>query len=541
MLPLALLLPPLCAAPLRVALNAPALPSLLAGFIATGLLAVMVSKQLPPPRLTRAKALAVALVSIAACAALYSRTFAGLPAWIGSDSGNHAALLRSGNVHAYEGFFSMYLLWDLVEQLTCLDSFHAFALVFYGEIVLLAALPLAISFATLRVFEGTRAWTAGVVASTLAALASLGLVVLPLVHYFQVEGFWTQLFALVPLVLIWWLDVILAEGWQRIFVWGAGLVLMRYTYGLNLVELLVAFACVAVIDAPRRWRIPLAALSLVSLVGAGMAHARFASVVRMWGWFLGYDLKRALGAGQLALAALVLAALGELFTRRAIARALRVPVLLGVGSFTITVYHLHRFKPSYYIFKYPFQAICLLSLAGCVMLGYLAAVLVERRGWRVLAWGGVCLGLFGWAVALWFATFSEYHFGYVERLVGRPPHVLRPLADLEAWRRIEALDAREKKKFGGYLVSFGPMSNFMNSAMGIGNGQSFYFQGKSPKMDPGYCVFWDGTQPDPWPEFDRWYRHRPLAQRLGRERNAKCEDYPAPWDGSKRRLCHLCR
>ena len=175
------------------------------------------------------------------------------------------------------------------------------------------------------------------------------------------------------------------------------------------------------------------------------------------------------------------------------------------------------------------------------MLGYVVATVVEKKRKRELAWAA-CLALFASAVALWFSTFSEYHSGYVERLVGRPPHVLRPLADVEAWRRIDATVDKEQKKIGGYLVSFGPMSNFMNSAMGIAGGQAFYFQGQPPKMDPGYCVFWDGTQPDPWPEFNRWYRHRPLAQRLAQDRNAKCEDYPAPWDAtSKRRLCHLCR
>ena len=302
-------LPPLCAAPLRVVLNAPALPSMLFGFLATALVAMAVSARLP--RLSREKFFIVALVALAGCASLYSRTFSGLPAWIGSDSGNHAAILRTGNVQAYQGFASMYLLWDLVERVTRLNSFHAFALIFYGEIVLLAALPLAVSFAVLRPFEGTRAWTAGAAASALAALAALGLVALPLIHYFQVEGFWTQLFALVPLLLIWWLDVVFTEGWQRIAVWGVGLVLVRYTYGLNVVELLLAFACVALLDSPRRFRLPMLALSLVSLYAAWAAHARFAAVVRQWGWFVGYDLKKALGAGELALAALVLAATGE--------------------------------------------------------------------------------------------------------------------------------------------------------------------------------------------------------------------------------------
>src|SRR6185503_18406496 len=98
------------------------------------------------------------------------------------------------------------------------------------------------------------------------------------------------------------------------------------------------------------------------------------------------------------------------------------------------------------------------------------------------------------------------------------------------------------KQFGGYLVSFGPMSNFMNSAMGIGSGQDFYFKGGSPKSGPGYCVFFDQTRPDPWPEFLRWYRHRGLAERMNREPTAQCVEYSAPWDPAlRRRICHLCK
>src|SRR5262249_38216474 len=157
----------------------------------------------------------------------------------------------------------------------------------------------------------------------------------------------------------WWLDVILDEDWQRIAVWAGSVVLMRYTYGLNIVELLMAFAAIVVIDAPRRFRIPLFAVSLVALFAAFRAHARFAVVVRQWGWFAGYDVVNALWAGQLALASLLLASLGL----PKIARALRLPLMFSCASFTIAVYHLHTFKPSYYIYKYPLDAICLAALA----------------------------------------------------------------------------------------------------------------------------------------------------------------------------------
>jgi len=527
-------LPPLLAAPLCVVLHAPETLALLAATAATVYLAMVVSAQLPPPRLRRQKTLAIAVVALAGCAALYSRAFSGLPAWIGSDSGNHAAILRADNMGAYEGFDSMYLTWSAVEKLLHVNTFWSFCILFYAQIVLLAALPLAVAFNVLRRHEGTRAWTIGAVAATVGALAGTLLVALPLVHYFKVEGFWTQVFALVPLLLLWWLDVTLHRSWQRVILWAAALVVVRYTYGLNLVELLVAFAVIVFLEAPPRLRLPAAAVSLVALAAAWTAHARFATVVKQWGWFVGYNVAHALGAGQLALAALVLAALlgGELLQR-----ALRLPILFAAGSFFITVYHQHYFRPIYYVWKYPFAAICLVALTASVLFAFAGAALAERR-WLAAA----PLPFFLAAVAMWFSTFAEYHYGYVERLVGRPPHVLRPLADLTAWKHIDTTLATEKKKFGGYLVQLGPLANFMNSALGAADGQRWYFEGQPPKNGPGYCVFWDATQPEPWPEFNRWYRHRPLAQRLDREAQKKCEDYPAPWDASlKRRICHLCR
>jgi hypothetical protein len=542
---LVLVLPPLLAAPLRVVCRLPIWAAMTLGLLSA--LAAAWSSELVPrgdKRLRRIKAAALATVALVSCWCLYSRALGGLPAWISSDSGNHAATLRlsSGDPTVYGGFASMYIAWRTVEWLTRLNTFWAFAILFYAEVALLAVVPLAIAFASLRRFEGRPAWIAGAGAATLTALVGMTLVALPLVHYFQAEGFWSQLFSIVPLLVLWWVDASFTVWWQRILGWAVGVVLFRYTYALNLAELCVAFGCVLIADTPPRLRI-LAFLAAAGTVFAAIVTIRELNlVVTKWGWFVGYDVKRALWAGGAALLAMAAASAGSRLFGDGLERALRMPLLFCAGSFAVTAVYRYKYKPSYYIFKYPFVAICLAAVAAAILVGVAAATLAERRRWRELAWGVACAALVATSVTMWFKTFAEYHGGYLERVRGGTPKILRPLADLGAWKIIDEALAAKKKEFGGYLVSYGPMSNFMNSAMGIGDGQDFYFKGKPPKSGPGYCVFLDRTAPDPWPEFNRWYRHRGLADRMNREPSIQCVEYSAHWDPAlRRRICHLCK
>jgi hypothetical protein len=543
-------LPPLIAAPLRAALHAPVLLANLVGLGVSVAAGLWLRRRLPPPTaapLRWWRLVVVAVVVAVSWACLYSNAMAGLPAWIGSDSGNHAAILHDvvgAGPSGYLGFASMYLAWNLVAALTRLNLFWSFVVVFYAQVMLLAALPLFIGFMVLRRHQGERAWIAGALAGASCALVALSLVALPLQHYFQVEGFWPQIFGLVPLLLLWWLDATLIDPWHRLLAWAITLVLFRYTYGLNLAELSLAFGAVAVSEIPRRFW-PLALLAaLLALGGALLSVRELNAVVTKWGWFVGYDVKRALVAGAAALAGLLIAAVGNRAANVELGlwRALRLPILFSAGSFAVTAIFLFKHKPSYYVWKYPFEAICLAAVAGGVAVSAVAATVVASRGWRVLVWGAASMSLLITSIVLWFGTFKEYRPGYLERVRGGPHKILRPLADLGAWRIIDDTLATKHKQFGGYLVSYGPMSNFMNSAMGVAEGQKFYFEGRPPKSGPGYCVFFDQTRPDPWPEFNRWYRHRGLAERMNRDPTVQCVEYSAPWDPAlKRRICHLCK
>ena len=553
-----LALPPLLAAPLRVVLHAPVIVATLAALAATVTAAWWLRPRLAAPsadrRLRWSKHAIAGGLALVCCVALYSRPFHGLPNWIGSDAGNHAAVRRSFvavTPTGYSGFVSMYLAWQYAEWLLRLNAFRSFVVVFYAQLAFLVALPLSVGFTVLARFEArARIWAVGAAATAAMAAAGLLLVALPLEHYYQVEGFWPQIFGLVPLVLLWWLDATLVVWWQRVAAWGVGVVLVRYTYGLNLAELFLAFGLVAVLETPRALRrfTPLAVLA--ALFGAGYALKTLLEVVNHYGWFWGYVEWRALLGGALGLAALLWAAAGNRAATRGLGlvRALRLPFLVGVGGIIIAGILRARYGPIYYVRKYPFVALCLTAVACSVAVGAVAAVLAERRVNRTLrpydlAWGALATGLAVASVLMGFRTFRDYRPGYVERVLGRPASVLRPLADLDAWREIDETLAREKKKFGGYLVGYGPMANFMNSAMGMGDGQSFYFQGKpAPETGPGYCVFWDGTHPQLWPDWNRWYRQRWIADRLDRDPAAKCIEYPAGWNPAvKVRTCHLCR
>jgi hypothetical protein len=548
-----LFLPAPIAAAASFALHTSIFAGVGAGVVITAACAWLLRNRLPQPLspVSRASSLlgerlAMLFTALLACSALYSTKYGGLPAWVSSDSGNHAGIMRDlfrSITFPYGGCVSLHVAWHLIELLFHSQAFFAFALLFYGTVALAAALPLAIVLGILSPLA-PRARTLGLIGASAGALAGLFLVVLPLLSYLQVEGFWPQIIALIPLLLLWWLDVSLDGWWQRVLAWTMAAVLFRYTYGLNLGELLVAVAVVAVLESPERL-LPLAvAYGGAVLVVAGMALKMFDEVSAKWGWFVVYDLIPALRGLLIGLAGLVLAFVGNrpATARLALGRALRLPLFVSFGGWLVTSLYRGHLPRSYYILKYPILGICLTALAGAVVCGAVAALLVERHGLRDWLWALGCVAAIAASTGYAWYSFQGYHPVYYDRILGRTSKELRPLADLEAWKRIDATVLKEKKKFGGYLVAYGPMSNFMNSAMGVGDGQTWYFQGRPPHQEPGYCVFWDATHPDPWPDFNRWYRHRWIVDRLERDKTLQCEDYSAAWDSSlHRRICHVCK
>jgi hypothetical protein len=218
------------------------------------------------------------------------------------------------------------------------------------------------------------------------------------------------------------------------------------------------------------------------------------------------------------------------------ARWARLPLLMGLCSTTfLIVAPVPPRGHDYYFWKTHLHAVLLLVPA----LAALAARLVEARPSLLprLGIGGATIAI---CAALGLA-FAPWRVNQLERAFGRPPFThLRPMADLHAWRRIDRVLAERKKTFGGYLSSFYPLMNFMNTSFGFWNGGIDFYWGKAPREGVGRCVFWERCRADleclepGWPQ--TW---RVLA--LDANPATQCEAYTPAWNPARRRvLCWKC-
>jgi hypothetical protein len=507
-------------------------------------------------RMGYAVPIAVALFSFLV---LYRRDFAGLTNYVGADGGVHVFQrywFADTDPGTYIGFVSMYGLMYWIEQILRCSVYWSLCGAYYFGVLVVAAIPCLVAFVVLERFADRRAWYAGAIACAAVALTLAYTVVLPQQHYHQTDGFFPHLFALVPLMIAWLID---SAARARLWRW-IGLIatvgFYRYTYGLNLADLLIALGALLFADSfgagvPRlvRWLLRLASIPLT--FAALVFLRRLEPLLASYGWIIHYDLRTVLWAQAFAILGIgVLVASTRWLSpeKQVLARVLRMPLVFAVVSTVIAYVGLKLPAPEpYYLLKYPVHAVVLASGALVVVVSFVAAWLVEgvvRRRWLGPA---VCAAA---SLAACFAAFVHWRTGYApfqptfqERVFGHPPYSLNhPLADLAAWQRIARVLDKQHKKFGGYITSYWPMFNFMNAAFGYYNGGRAFWDHGLPRLEPGYCVFWDRGKVDWWTQpSDLPGQLRASIDRLNQRGDGVCVSYRAYWNHAvERTVCHVC-
>src|SRR5439155_19375380 len=84
-----------------------------------------------------------------------------------------------------------------------------------------------------------RVWWVGAFSCLVVGVAVQRYLVLPIEAFYLMGGFWAQVFALVPLFLLWLADALVRDRISRIAWLFALIAIYRYTYGLNLADLLI--------------------------------------------------------------------------------------------------------------------------------------------------------------------------------------------------------------------------------------------------------------------------------------------------------------
>ena len=473
---------------------------------------------------------------------LWNPYFRGFPGMGGGDGGNHIALgrmLAAGHPEVYQSMAVLPTTAIWLEQTFGMDAFVAYRTIFY----LVVATPIAF-MAVMTATTSGRALSFVVLALVAAFPATH--IVWPLLHYYQCDGFWSQLMGLVPLFVG---IGIYAQAQQRTFricalVFAIGF--CRFTYVLNLGDFLVTVAVLMVVearDAPRRGRLILWTLAVLALGAAGISYVEIYGVADLSGGVI-HNQPCWLALGTLALSALLISArtwfriAGATLNESAL-RAFRMSGIFGVTSALVELtFWLVRRKETYYFVKYPLAATVVTSsaalvlVAACVSQG--GSLRQRGLGLAILATGG------GAGLALLALGAAPYRPSYLERADGHPPwRVLTVQADPEVWDEISRT-LGDHHHFGGFMTPHWSESQTTNGAFGF----PVLFRDPIHQGDilraPRDCVFWD-PDPQAWAGL-RWVsKSNSIVDELGADPRSTCRSFhPLAAPADTRTICHLC-
>jgi hypothetical protein len=499
--------------------------------------------------------------------ALYPRAFDGLVTLGGIDAGHHVALQRlfvERDPGAQHGLVAWYALTYGLQVVFGFDSFESFRASYYAIVAAVSVYLVAACITAVRNGRVESSRAAQVALAILVALAIVAAfsILLPALHYHQSDGYFAHLFGLVPLLAGASMFAVSRSSGVRVLVLLGVIVAYRYSYGLNLGDLAATSAVLLALEVRGAGRIPggrvvLLMLAAGALLAAVYAYIQLWSVLPVWGAIKRPGLRAAL-AGEVILTGMLLAMLlGSAGSRCLLGpagvRLLQYAAIFGIVNVSAQAVMLALGVPrEYYMVKYHLHGVVLTLCTAVAATAAIAGRVLgdtEREGVTGFT-GALGMGIaLGIAVAALAVGYGPYLPSFAERVRGTPPwRELQPLADREAWRRIERTLAVEGASFGGLLAPSTGLSGFMNAAFGYPGVWHEDFdrirRGETVRRS-GYCAFWFAGVTD-LPLYDRLQAqfHGRLADAV-RELNAlptkRCEEYLARWDPATiQRLCHVC-
>jgi hypothetical protein len=402
--------------------------------------------------------------------------------------------------------------------------------------------------------EATKApglrWAIGAVALLAIGVPAL-FVALPLLHYYQSDGYLPQVFSLVPLSLGVGMYAVASGRLVRLLILAATLGFCRFTYLLNAGDL--ALACGVMLLAelraapPRRairWTLVVAAAGY--LVVAVFAYVLIFPLFGEGGGFRVAPLRPQLIG--LAILTALFAGVGPACRYwgtpcpPAIERLARfLATFCGAPTLLISAWLLCDGPARYYVHKYAFCSIVLGSLCVLPVVLGAASRLVAGGGTPLAGVAasalvvGAAAGLFGLA-----SSANEYAPGFYERFAEPPYRYLTPHADRAVWRIIDRTLRREHAEFGGFLTPRWPESQFTNAHYAVETYGDIY-QGHTTDR-PGHCVFWYENERLPQSLRTRWPgKALSKVNALQASEGIRCESF-APKHAPRTRLslCSRC-
>ncbi len=232
--------------------------------------------------------MAGAAMAMLAIHVLAAPAFDGLPALTGGDAGLHVGRERAFVTirnNGYEGMATFYATAHWF-QIAGDDWIASFRDSFWVVVAMVAILPVAVAGWASAQVERTSVRLAVGGLGIGAAAGAAWLTALPFLHYYQCDGYFPQLFGVVPIIVTAIGYTAASTRLLRLVVLGAGIVFLRFTYLLNLGEMLIVTAAMLAIEAgavglPRAPRLLLGGGALATFGLAGVVYWRLWQVVHI--------------------------------------------------------------------------------------------------------------------------------------------------------------------------------------------------------------------------------------------------------------------
>lgn len=456
-------------------------------------------------------AAAVALAVVATAVRLWSPLWGALVSTGGGDVGDHVFYISRLERDAAAQYNSLIVFHSFAwwwKRLTGGDYYSTFAVLFWSATTLLVAALVSRSFAEVVPYLRPREVKSGLlgIAAVLAvALLPFEMILLPVLHILQGEGYYPQLWGLLPLVAAWLLYSVLEKPIGRAIALGLALIVYRYTYTLNLGEFVftsaVLLACEFSRYLPRhrlqRWAIfgclvlgVLASYRIFSTLLVLLRNGGATKPTEVW-----YVI-----AATASMGAALAFDVGRAPTASVRSRSASFVALFALISAAVQATYLCFGLPEFYYF-YKF-GIHPLWIAAAAVTVHLPATLL--RIWQISrgrnraqlpsAAVGALLAIAG--VGLATTGVATFRPSYQERSSSAlPPVNLVVFYEPEAASIIEQVLRDTSLRFGGYITRPAwALSGFMNASLGMPHRfrEPYYRSGKV-RTKPGHCVFWDST------------------------------------------------
>lgn len=429
----------------------------------------------------------------------------------GGDAGDHvfyiARMERDAAVQ-YNGLivFHTFAWWWM--RLTGTDYFTTFAVLFWGSVVVLLGTIIHRSFIDLVPHLGVAARRSGLLGIALVlAVAWLPFdkVLLPVLHILQGEGYYPQLWGLLPLVVAWFAYASIERPIGRAIALFLAVVVYRYTYTLNLGELVFTTAVLLAFefshylprDRLQRWAI-FGCLAL-GMLASYRIFSTLLVLLRNGGATKSTEVWHVIAATGLMGVALSLE-VGRTPTASTRSRSASFVAVFALASAAIqTAYLCFGFPEFYYFYKFGIHPLWIATAAITVHLPStllrMKRELADRHRRSVLPTATmVAISLLG--VMLATTGVESFRPSYRERASSAlPPEHLVPFYEPEAAAIISQVLRESSSRFGGYITRPAwALSGFMNASLGMPHRfREPYYRSGAVRTKPGHCVFWDST------------------------------------------------